>query len=92
MVVFKRKTRTLSLRLSEEEYERLRQKSLDQGSRSVSDCAREVLFDAFVAPAPRHSDGLERRMRKLDSEMQVLSLELDRLRRSLGLDGPIAPR
>jgi hypothetical protein len=31
-------------------------------------------------------------MRKLDSEMQVLTLELDRLRHLVGLDGPAAPR
>lgn len=92
MVVFKRKTRTLSLRLSEEEYERLRQTSLAQGSRSVSDYARETLFRCYGGEPCSPSNGLERRMRKLDSEMQVLSRELDRLRRSLGLDGPTAPR
>lgn len=92
MVVFKRKTRTLSLRLSEEEYERLRQKSLTQGSRSVSDCVREVLFRFSVGEPASPSNGLERRMRKLDSEMQVLSIELDRVRHLIGLEGPLAPR
>jgi hypothetical protein len=38
------------------------------------------------------SNGLERRMRKLDSEMQVLSRELERLRNIVGLEGPTAPR
>jgi predicted DNA-binding protein len=92
MVVFKRKTRMLSLRLSEEEYERLRQKSLAQGSRSVSDYARETLFRFSGGEPTSSSNGLERRMRKLDSEMQVLSRELERLRHFVGLDGPTAPR
>jgi len=92
MVVFKRKSRTISLRLSAEEYQRLRQQSLTLGSRSVSDCVREVLFGAFFASASPPANGLERRMRKLDSEMQVLTLELDRLRHLVGLDGPAAPR
>jgi hypothetical protein len=92
MVVFKRKTRMLSLRLSEEEYDRLRQNSLVQGSRSVSDYARETLF-LFSGGAPASpANGLERRMRKLDSEMQVLSLELERLRHIVGVEGPTTPR
>jgi hypothetical protein len=92
MVVFKRKTRTLSLRLSEEEYERLRQQSLTQGARSVSDYARETLFRFSGGEPASPSNGLERKMRKLDSEVQVLSLELDRLRHLVGLEGSIAPR
>jgi predicted DNA-binding protein len=92
MVVFKRKTRTLSLRLSEEEYERLRQNSLAQGSRSVSDCVREVLSRFSGGEPASPSNGLERRMRKLDSEVQVLSRELDRLRHIVGIEGPTAPR
>jgi hypothetical protein len=92
MVVFKRKTRILSLRISEEEYDRLRQNSLTQGSRSVSDYARDTLFNFSSGEPASPSNGLERKMRKLNSEMQVLSLELDRLRRSLGIEGPTAPR
>ena len=57
MVVFKRKSRTISLRLSEEEYQSLRQQSLTLGSRSVSDCVREVLFGAFVTTQINPGEG-----------------------------------
>lgn len=88
MVVFKRRTRMLSFRLSEEEYQRLRRSSLVQGARSVSDYARDTLSHVLSGEAVPPSDGLENRMTKLDSEIQVLSRELERLRRFVGLETP----
>lgn len=83
MAVFKRKTRVVSFRLSQEEYEHLRQKSLAQGAHSVSDCARAavllLLADRTAAPA----DEFEAKIARLDEKMRQVEREVQRLARAL---------
>ena len=47
---FKRKTRTISVRVSEEEYKRLLKRATIEGSSSVSEYARSVLFRNRASP------------------------------------------
>lgn len=49
---FKRKTRTISMRISEEEYDRLIKRAMIEGSSSVSEYARSVLFRNHAPPPP----------------------------------------
>jgi hypothetical protein len=50
-----RRDRLLSFRLSEKEYETLRQMSLAQGARSLSDFARTALRNAVIKPGSADS-------------------------------------
>jgi hypothetical protein len=83
MAVLKPKTRIVSFRLSEEEYECLRQKSLAQGTHSTSDCARAavllLLADRTAAPA----DEFEVKIAQLDEKMRQVERELQRLARAV---------
>jgi len=47
MGVFKRRTRLISFRLSDEEYQALLRITAAQGARSISDFSRTVLFEAL---------------------------------------------
>ena len=47
MGVLKRRTRLISFRLSDEEYQALLQITAAQGARSISDFSRTVLFEAL---------------------------------------------
>jgi hypothetical protein len=88
MIVFKRKTRMVSFRVSEEEYEFLRQHSLTRGARSVSDYARAALFGTVVdGDASGSAVALADRMHRLDTEMRELNYEVKRLRARLDPDG-----
>ncbi len=81
MVVFKRKTRMISFRLSEEEYTFLHQASLSTGARSISDFARDALFrllrDRTADPG---APALAARMEQLAADLQSVNGELERLR------------
>jgi hypothetical protein len=82
MAVFKPKTRIVSFRLSEEEYECLRQKSLAQGAHSVSDYARVALCRLLGDQAPSPADEFEAKVAELDEKMQQVERELQRLART----------
>ena len=71
MNVFKRKTRMVSFRLSEEEYARLHEASVSRGARSVSDFARDSLVHS-LAPDPQ--------IRKLASDFESLNRDVQALR------------
>jgi len=77
--VFKTRTRMVSFRLSEDEYERLKEISNMERARSVSDFARAALCrlpdgtgDAGTTAAPR--------MEKLEGAVEQLRLEMHQLR------------
>lgn len=81
MQVFKRKTRQLAVRLSEDEYVSLYQASRESGARSVSDFAREMLFSmvrvrGFVAPVT----DVEARLNRFASELEALNQDIQGLR------------
>jgi len=76
--LFKTRTRMISFRLSEEEYERVRDMSLMEDARSVSDYARSALCRLHqgngISPdseAPR-VDGLEGAVKQLRADLLQL--------------------
>lgn len=79
--MFKTRTRMVSFRLSEDEYERLKDLSLTECARSVSEFARAALCklpngngngDSGIGAAPR--------MEKLEGAVRQLKLEMHQLR------------
>jgi predicted DNA-binding protein len=79
MVVFKRKSRMISFRLSEEEYQYLRTVSESKGARSVSDYARDTLF--HISQSVRRPPAeLQARMDKLATMLDTLNREVQSLR------------
>lgn len=86
MVVFKKKSRMVSIRLSEDEYSILQDATQSNGARSVSDFARDVLFRSSH-PALRGSGGervLQAKVDRLYGELQGLTEQVERLRRAVG--------
>jgi hypothetical protein len=73
MIVFKRKNRTISLRLSEEEYQVLHRACIKHGARSISDYARGALFNGF-------NHGLEARVERLVTDFEELTRDVQTLR------------
>jgi hypothetical protein len=89
MGVLKRRTRLISFRLSDEEYQVLLQITAAQGARSISDFSRTVLFDALKGHRnPLNSDHeqefltqvreLIRSMQELGSIISILSGQIER--------------
>lgn len=91
MSVIKRKTRMLSIRLSEDEYERLKQLCVSEGARSISDLTRSAV-QRMLDPAAGQAPGgqLVERMQELDGMVRVLNQEVRRL--SSLVDGAAASK
>lgn len=73
-----KKCRMLSIRLSDQELNQLRQVCETTGSRSISDLAREAMH-RMVADDTRTTNGLEGHIRELDSLLTRLRSEVARL-------------
>jgi hypothetical protein len=87
MAVIKRRSKMVSFRLSEQEYQDLLVLCEQRGSRSISDLARDAVFNLLV-PTNGHSNGnghgadgsvIELRVHDLDGRMQELDREVKRL-------------
>lgn len=72
---YRRRTRMISFRVSENEFEQLRTMSESLGAGSVSDYARLSLCRAQQPP----SDGIDSTIRKLDDELLQVRTHLERL-------------
>jgi hypothetical protein len=82
MLVLKKKTRIITFRLSEEEFQQLLSASVSRGARSVSDYARDVLFRELQNNEADHENqALHDRVDRLASELQSLNIEINYLRR-----------
>lgn len=81
MVSTKRRTRLLSFRLYEDEYEDLRTLSIAQGARSISECARSALSSWIGSRSLSPGEALE-------AEVYRLSCEVDRLTRLVRKNHP----
>ena len=81
----KRKSRIMSLRVSEEEYENLKAIYASRGVRSLSEFARDAMFQVLGQDG---SDGrtLEDRVQLLDGKVAMLEGELQRLSRAIAFD------
>lgn len=88
MTVLRPRSRTISIRLSDQELSALRQVCRVRGARCISDLARDAMRDLLIAQDPaivsasgRHEysaqmTALEEKVRQLTEE--VISLKLDR--------------
>ena len=81
--MFTRRTRTVSFRVLEEEYEHLRDLCISNGARSLSDVARDALRQRFrEAGGNGNGDGhddFESRLDELNTRVQILNREVGRL-------------
>ncbi|SPF33208.1 conserved hypothetical protein [Candidatus Sulfopaludibacter sp. SbA4] len=74
MGVLKPRTRIVTFRLAEEEFERIKNLCVAEGARSMSDYARTSLCNSISARAASSDTGLDARVGTLDRKVQ----ELDR--------------
>ena len=82
MAVLKRRSRIVSVRLSEPEYQELVSCCLSRGARSVSDLAREAMQGLLASgdsDGNGNGDGLGIEVEKLHGRMEQLDHELKRL-------------
>src|SRR5215475_3894292 len=91
MAVLRRRSRTVSVRLSEQEYQKLLSCCVNRGARSLSDLTREamqVLLARSDGDSNADGDGLEIEMERLHGRMKELDHEVKRL---AGLVAKAAP-
>jgi hypothetical protein len=79
-----RKTRIISLRLSEEEYESLKSVYPSRGVRSFSEFARDAM-QKVAGVAPPHGANIEDRVEMLHGKVAVLEGEVTRLSRAIAI-------
>ena len=78
--MFKTRTRMVSFRLSEDEYERLKDLSLMECARSVSEFARAALCKLPNGNGNGDSASAAPRMEKLEGAVRQLRMEMHQLR------------
>ena len=69
----------ISFRLSEDEYEWLRQDSFEKGARSVSDYARLILCRVALGRSESNHDGADEKLLQIGQRMNELDREVQRL-------------
>jgi hypothetical protein len=77
--VYKTRTRMVSFRLSEDEYERLKDMSLMECARSVSEFARSTLC-RLPGAANDSAESAGPRMERLEGALRQLRLDMNQLR------------
>jgi hypothetical protein len=75
----KRKSRMISFRLSDQEYEHLVNLCQTQGARSLSDLARAAMQCLITNGGANGSAGIEERVSHLDGRVKVLDRAVERL-------------
>jgi hypothetical protein len=75
-----RKSRIISLRLSEEEYESLKSRYASHGVRSLSEFARDAMH-RVLGEEPANPADLRNRVQLLDGKVALLEGEVSRLSR-----------
>ena len=83
----KRKTRMISFRVSDREFDQLRTTAEAKGARSVSDYARVAL----CGPSSGTADELDSGLRRLSGDMRQLSRDIQSLTTLIGIQGSVAP-
>ena len=78
--MFHTRGRMVSFRLSEDEYERLKDLSIMERARSVSDFARSVLCKAPGPQSNTFQDGPDSRLERLEGVVQHVLSELHHVR------------
>ncbi len=76
MSVFATRTRLISFRISEKEYEAIRAMTIAQGARSVSDFARSLAVSAINGSNSNLNNGLSRDLDFIKLRLAVQDLQL----------------
>lgn len=79
MAVFKPRTRIVSFRLSEEEYEDLKTVCMTHGARSISDFARFATRQWVSGEGKTPDEVLQQMLRQLNGKVKRIDGELKRL-------------
>ena len=84
-----RKTRTISLRVTEQQFEALKSLYAAHGAKSISDFARTAMQNLILEPTVEPSS-LELKVQEIDGKVQILSSEVARfsqlLEKALGTE------
>ena len=72
MGVLKPRTRIVTFRLAEEEFERIKNMCAEEGARSMSDYARNSLCNSIGARGAHADAGLDSRVGRLDRKVEEL--------------------
>lgn len=86
MVVFKRKTRVVTLRVSDDEYAILHAACVRSGARSVSDFARDAIFGVLEPDEELSAitcTSLSSRVEQLAGDLNTLTAAFQELRRRI---------
>lgn len=81
------RSRMVTFRLSEQEYERFRELCFVRGIRSVSEMARLAINMLSQQPARVPREALEMRVAELEGRIHLLALEVKKLNAAGGLNG-----
>jgi hypothetical protein len=76
------RSRMISFRLTQEEYEKFRRVCFTHGIRSVSEMARAAINLLLQEPARAPHEAIESRVAELEARVHMLFLELKRLDRN----------
>ena len=83
------RSRMISVRLTNEEYERFRELCFSQGIRSVSEMARAAINMLFDHPSRLPAETVESRLKEVEGRLQMLSHEVKRLSHQNGSHGSV---
>ena len=83
----KRREKMVSIRLSEDEYRRLKEMTEAQGARSVSDVARSAMQLMLATFESAGGATIEERVQELDGRLTMLGDEVQRLSRLVVANG-----
>lgn len=78
MTLFNKRSKMVSIRLSDDEFRRLREVCEATGARSISDLAREAMHRLVDMPHNGRAP-METRLEQLDQKLTSLQVRLDKL-------------
>ena len=91
MPVLKRRSRIVSFRLSQEEYDALKDTCIAQGARSISDFARSAACHLARNGNGSPDEALQAAVRTLQARVEELDREVKRLAHALEPSQPATP-
>jgi hypothetical protein len=86
MAIYSPRTRLVNFRLSEEEYQTLKEAAIQQGARSISDFARAAILNSVAHPHKEGNNldlaGLDRKVTEIQGTVERISGYLTRAQSS----------
>lgn len=77
MAIYSPRTRLVNFRLSEDEYQTLKEAAIRQGARSISDFARGAILNSVTNPRSENGQvdltGLDRKMNEIQGTVEKIS-------------------